>query len=151
MSFNAWGTQTEEQANIPDEVITLEDGRYKFKVYKIEHKVSKNNNNYLLLKQIVIVPGGKVFAEDSIVDSKRMFFKRKHFWESVGHPELLNALGDEYLNREGEADYKVETYYSKKYGENRQKLIVVDYVSQCEEEAAEKHVVNSFEDDDIPF
>ncbi len=149
MSFSQWGTKSQEEAENQDEDFDYQDGDYEFEVYKAELKLSPNNNYYILLKKKVNIPGyGKVYSDDTLVDHKSMFFKRKHFWESVGYPQKLNeASPEEYERRGGIGHYIVEEYYSKKQGRNRKKLVCTDYVV--------KEKINSeifeFKDDDIPF
>lgn len=129
MSFT-WGTTTEEEANAAKPSIEYINGGYDFKVYASEDKVSPTSGNkYVLIKLKVFLPSAQVFSEDNIVDVPSMFFKRKHFWQSVGFPDKLNAPSEYYIGMEGKANFKVETYYSKKHAENRKKLVVVNYIT----------------------
>lgn len=160
MSFS-WGTKTEEEANAAKPSIDYVAGRYKFKTYEAIPKISQlktsedgvttGGNNYINLKMYVFTPSGKLFSDVNIVDTPKMFFLRKHFWESVGFPEKVNAASEYYPNQEGEADFGVEEYYSKKYGEMRKKLVVIDFVSPTNLPQEPKNSNTAFEDDDIPF
>ena len=147
MSFK-WSVKSEEEANSLMEEPSYSKGRYKFKVYAQEEKISANGNNYISLKMKVFLTDGFVYADDNIVDTPKMFFKRKHFWESVGFPDKLNSSSSEYVNQEGEADFDVQEYFSEKYNKIKKKLIVIDYVAKIYNEEKEEIII---EDDDIPF
>jgi hypothetical protein len=146
-----WKTQSREQAKQQqqDNVVELVGGTHKFIVYGCESKMSKSNNNMVVVKQRVFLPGGAVFVDDALVDTPNMFFKRESFWKAVGgYPHLLNAVGDQYIKQEGYAEYKIEEYAANN-GDMKKKLVVVKYIVLEEEPKSE--VINGFTDDEIQF
>lgn len=143
-----WTVKNESEAK--EEMADLIKGRYNAVVKSVDYGVSKAGNNYLKLTLIIDFNGTNVFCDDYMVDTKKMFFKRKHFWESAGLPHFLNADGDKYIAKNVVVDCDVEEYDSTKYSKKMKKFVVMDYVPKEDFEVsttASTVVV----DDDIPF
>lgn len=105
---------------------------------------------WLKLVLNVDTPAGKMFGEATIFDTPRMFFKRKHFWESAGHPENINADHNAYIGKHVEADFVVDTYESK-LGEQKKKYVVKDFIGDSAKEKMKSESGEAFPDEELPF
>lgn len=155
-----WSITSEEEAiaKLPEN--NMQDGIYWGTVTRQELMPGKKRDDgtvgedWLKLNIQLDTPFGKMFADAAIFNGGgRMFFKRKHFWESAGKPDKINSLPDEYVGQKVECDCKVESYFSPKYNETKKKYVVVDFVGDSEKEkkAAQSSPTEAFEDKDVPF
>lgn len=70
----------------------LPEGIYNFQVIKAEKRISSAGNPMLELKLKVWDANGKTYTvRDFLVATRKMAWKIKHFWESVGQPEKYNG------------------------------------------------------------
>lgn len=144
-----WSVTNEQdaQAMLPEN--NMQDGIYKGTVDKAivmpgrQREDGSIGNDWLKLDIKFETPAGTIFGGAAIFDSARMFFVRKHFWESAGEPEKVNASSSEYVGKKIEAKCKVENYTAKT-GEIKKKLVVVDFIGESAKE-------EKFIDDDIKF
>src|ERR1700679_3917513 len=105
MHMSYWQTTSEQEAESQIEAekekqktVDLKKGLYDFFVWKAEEGITANGNKKITLTLKVTVSGGAVvFSEERLVDHPKMFYKRRHFWESVGDPESVNAEPYAYL------------------------------------------------------
>lgn len=125
----------------------LKEGIYDFEVMSAENKVSKSGYQMIQLKHKIWTQEGKIVTfSDWLVALDSMIWKVKHFWESVGKPELYEQgvpHGKDYVGYAGKLVIGL-----RKNKEGEQALQVIDYVSKSDPRAAK---LNDIPDDDIPF
>lgn len=155
IKWNVTSTNFEEQ-----KFDQLPEGEYKFRVSEATIGTSQTGNMYLKLKLKVTSGNISNTCYDYIVDIQGAFYRKKHFWESVGFPDLIDVEDEqEYVGRSGRAKFKIEESYSPKHGRNLESLKVVDYIPLVEGEfpevpdhkVSEKTESDNFLDDDLPF
>jgi len=121
----------------------LDPGIYDFQVLKSSFKISEKTGNHMIELQLKVFghDGKEYVLWDWLVATKGMAFKTKHFWESVGHPEMYigKAEVEDFENQMG----KLETNIGKDQKGNLRARIK-DYVP------APKNEEVPF-DDDINF
>lgn len=104
----------------------LEPAEYIFQVEGAENKISKSGNPMIELIITVWDDDGKTYKIwDWLIGTKNMFWKTKHFWESVGEPEKCTGktfIADFY-NKSG----KVKTGL-RPDDKGNQKPFIIDYV-----------------------
>jgi hypothetical protein len=153
-----WKISSDKQAQEIDMNYVLEDGVYSFRVSECKSSVSKAGNNMKVLTLDVLCSGKNVKSIDYIADTAAasMYYKRKHFWESVGRADLINTENDrDFSGMSGEAKFKAVNYENKE-GEKRTKLEVVDYIPRDKPQdfaPASTKVSQEVDDfsDDLPF
>src|ERR1700733_13939651 len=142
-----WSVQNEQEAQSMLPENNIREGRYSGIVSRQEIISGKirddgsKGDDWLRLNVMFDTPVGKIYGDASIFNSARMFFKRKHFWESAGQPEKVNAQPEDYLNQHVVADCKVETYTSKT-GELKKKLVVIDFVGESSKSIQEDKFID---------
>lgn len=125
----------------------LPEGIHSFIVKKVEVKMSKSGNEVInLFFQTWDDAGKEYYIWDTLVLSEKMFWKEKHFWESVGLPDMNlkeSYHENEFLDKCG----KFETFIldDKQYGK---KAKVRDYLPYEEDN---KTQTNDFTDDELNF
>ena len=124
----------------------LEEGICDFEVIQAKEKISKAGNSMIeLLLKVTDIRKKQDTLKDWLLDSPKMAFKLKHFWQSVNNSDIYNK-GEiyeiEYLNKKGKCTIKWEESKDPNYPS---KMRIMDYISI---DPANKSLIK---DDDLPF
>ena len=108
----------------------LDEGYYDFEVIKCVYGISKPGNEMITLDLKVLDEEGSVHIIKSwLIITDKMLFMLKHFWSSVGRPDMFGKQDTEereFLGRCGRLEIKHQA--SQKYGRTAS---VVDFLP-CE-------------------
>lgn len=124
----------------------LPDGIHSFIVVEAKLGKTKNGNEAVNLHiQTWDDSGKEYYIYDNLVFIEKMHWKEKHFWESVGHPEM--NLKEEYSEQEfvGKCGkFHSLIVESEKYGKQ---VRITDYI--VEEPSVKTEKTDDFPDDEL--
>lgn len=136
----------------------LQPGIYSFKVIEASEGVSKTSGNPMLTLSLGIwdEAGEAYTVKDYLVVTDKMIYKFKHFWASVGQPEMYGQPIEAWQleGLEGKLKTRLEEQeVERKDGLGKQKMKFIrveDYVkSNIKSRSLES--VDDLAEDDIPF
>lgn len=147
---------------VDKEFMVLPEGNYSFETICATESISRSSGKDMLVIDVnVFGQDGKKYPHSIYITDKSLFHL-KNFWDSVGHPELFESMGNDldglaFMGKFGvlktaheESEYggtkhtksKIHYFIKKKDQEN------IEPTSKTQEDAP---LVESFDDDEIPF
>jgi len=147
---------------VDKEFEVLPEGYYPFETISATESISKSSGKEMIVLDL------KVFSKDGgkwvhkIYITEASLFQLKTFWDSVGHPELFESMGNEFnplafigkcgmvktKHEESERDGNKYTnsrihYFIKKKDQEK--------IGETVKTQLDASLVEAFDDDDIPF